>query len=90
MAELTELQRDILKEKRDNPDDGPKEIADRLECSESHAYRTLNNYDTARITESQQSSTSGNSESGGTGDVIKWIIAGAVFLIVWARAQGII
>ena len=37
MGGLTDLQREILEAKRDDPSAGPKEIADRVDCSEGYA-----------------------------------------------------
>jgi hypothetical protein len=87
MAELTELQRDILKEKRGNPDDSPKEIAERLDCSESHAYQTLQEYDTAHldsaeVVETTETNESGSKSSGSSG-LIDLLFIKPIQLTVW-------
>lgn len=70
MGELTDLQREILEAKRDDPNVGPKEIADQVDCSEGYARDILNEYDTAHLDadartvstdESSSSKSSGNS-----------------------------
>jgi len=92
MAELTQLQHDILQEKKENPDDSPKEIAARLDCSESHAYQTLQDYDTAHIdkAEIKASESSNDSAESSDSELGKWILIALVVALVWAIQQGVI
>lgn len=49
MSEPTDLQKHILREKRDVPDHTHQEIADTVGCSQSHVSQTLDQFDTADL-----------------------------------------
>ncbi|OYR87595.1 hypothetical protein DJ71_05410 [Halorubrum sp. E3] len=57
MTDLTDLQRQILEEKRENPDASAQEVADAVGCSEGYARDILDEYDTAVLDQIEQSSS---------------------------------
>jgi len=66
MPDLTELQKQILQEKRDHPDWSGKKIAQEVDCSPEYAREVLRDYDTALLDE-VEIETSENSSSSSPG-----------------------
>jgi len=67
MADITDLQKEILQTKRDHPEFSAQRIADEVGCSYTHANQTLDEYDTSVLdsTTTTSSASSSNSTSGG-------------------------
>jgi hypothetical protein len=81
MSDFTDLQRDILETKQENPDASASEIADRVDCSEGYARDIPDEYDTAHL--DADSGGTESSESSDGGNLLMKIILAPVYFVIW-------
>ena len=74
MADLTDLQKEILQTKRDHPEFSAQRIADEVGCSYTHANQTLNEYDTSVLDSKSTTSPSSSSSSNSGGNSILYLL----------------